>query len=364
LLSRLHTPYLKIAILDKQFFTQEDHPVRQLLNTMADAGARYVVEDDLKRGIFPYMRAAVNRILDEFDDKMSVFAEVLAEFETRLEQMRHTAEVTEQRTREAASGQERLQHARQRTREVIGAGMQGKTLPPAIAQLLRQVWADKLMFILLRDREGEQSPYWKLALRIADEIIWSTESRADEAERQAVRDRLPELQADLREGLERLANFGSEDATRLYELIADSQCAALDPLQTQPGRQQTGSPVEWRADEAPIADAGESVAAWSPREEALQQQLGNIEFGTWFEFAAADGQPRQRLRLAWYTQVAGNYMFVDSLGVKAAVKTRHQLVRDLSAGKARILVQDKRPFVDRAMETVRNLLRRGEKISA
>jgi hypothetical protein len=57
-------------------------------------------------------------------------------------------------------------------------------------------------------------------------------------------------------------------------------------------------------------------------------------------------------------------MFVDSLGVKAAVKTRHQLVRDLSAGKARILVQDKRPFVDRAMETVRNLLRRGEKISA
>jgi hypothetical protein len=364
LLSRLHTPYLKIAILDKQFFTQEDHPVRQLLNTMADAGARYVVEDDLKRGIFPYMRAAVNRILDEFDDKMSVFAEVLAEFETRLEQMRHTAEVTEQRTREAASGQERLQHARQRTREVIGAGMQGKTLPPAIAQLLRQVWADKLMFILLRDREGEQSPYWKLALRIADEIIWSTESRADEAERQAVRDRLPELQADLREGLERLANFGSEDATRLYELIADSQCAALDPLQTQPGRQQTGSPVEWRADEAPIADAGDSVAAWSPREEALQQQLGNIEFGTWFEFAAADGQPRQRLRLAWYTQVAGNYMFVDSLGVKAAVKTRHQLVRDLSAGKARILVQDKRPFVDRAMETVRNLLRRGEKISA
>lgn len=365
LLSRLHTPFLKIAILDKQFFTQEDHPVRQLLNTMADAGARYVVESDLKRGIFPYMREAVNRILDEFDDQMSVFAEVLAEFETRLEQMRHTAEVTEQRTREAASGQERLQHARQRARGVMDAGVQGKVLPPAIVQLLRQVWADKLMFILLRDREGEHSPFWKLAVQMADDIIWSTESRTGEAGRQELRDRLPELQARLREGLERLASFGRDDATRLYELIADSQYAALDPQQAgagAPAGLQSTAPSA--ANPLPAATEPAEAAALSPKEEAMLQQLANIEFGTWFEFAVGEDQPRQRLKLAWYTQVAGHYMFVDNLGVKAAVKTRHELAREMVAGDARILVRDRRPFVDRAMETVRNLLRRGEKISA
>jgi hypothetical protein len=370
LLSRLHTPFLKIAILDKQFFTQEDHPVRQLLNTMAEAGARYVVESDLKRGIFPYMRAAVNRILDEFDDQMSVFAEVLAEFEARLEQMRHTAEVTEQRTREAASGQEKLQYARQRARGVIDAEIRGKTLPPAIVQLLRQVWADKLMFILLRDREGEQSTFWKLAVRVADDIIWSTELRTSEAGRQELRDRLPELQVSLRQDLERLANFGSDDVARLYELIADSQYAALDSRQDEQARQQTEASVGLQSaaqaadNPLPAVEEAAGATASSPKEEALHQQLANIEFGTWFEFTVGENQPRQRLKLAWYTQVAGHYMFVDSLGVKAAVKSRDELAREMVVGKARILVQDKRPFVDRAMETVRNLLRRGEKISA
>ncbi|HSJ48961.1 MAG TPA: DUF1631 domain-containing protein [Gammaproteobacteria bacterium] len=370
LLSRLHTPFLKVAILDKQFFTQEDHPVRQLLNDLADAGARYVVESDLKRGIFPYMRASVNRILDEFDDQLSIFAEVLAEFRTRLAQMQHTAEVTEQRSREAASGQEKLQQARQRARELIEAGMEGKALPPAITQLLRQVWADKLMFILLRDREGEQSPFWALALRLMADIIDSTVPRADEPSRQELRERLPELQDSLRTGLEQLENFGNDDIGHLYQLLVDSQCAAVDPSRaavpaatTSSGRHSPATAT--RSTEPVDTDAtGAADKAPSPREEAILRQLVEVEFGTWFEFAETDRQPRRRLKLAWYTQKAGHYMFVDNLGVKAAVKTRHELASGMAAGRVRILAQERTPFVDRAMEAVRNLLRRGEKISA
>ena len=370
LLSRLHTPFLKVAILDKQFFTQEDHPVRQLLNDLADAGARYVVESDLKRGIFPYMRASVNRILDEFDDQLSIFAEVLAEFRTRLAQMQHTAEVTEQRSREAASGQEKLQQARQRARELIEAGMEGKALPPAITQLLRQVWADKLMFILLRDREGEQSPFWALALRLMADIIDSTVPRADETSRQELRERLPELQDSLRTGLEQLENFGNDDIGHLYQLLVDSQCAAVDPSRaavpaatTSSGRHSPATAT--RSTEPVDTDAtGAADKAPSPREEAILRQLVEVEFGTWFEFAETDRQPRRRLKLAWYTQKAGHYMFVDNLGVKAAVKTRHELASGMAAGRVRILAQERTPFVDRAMEAVRNLLRRGEKISA
>lgn len=370
LLSRLHTPFLKVAILDKQFFTQEDHPVRQLLNDLADAGARYVVESDLKRGIFPYMRASVNRILDEFDDQLAIFAEVLAEFRTRLAQMQHTAEVTEQRSREAASGQEKLQQARQRARELIEAGMEGKALPPAIEQLLRQVWADKLMFILLRDREGEQSPFWDLALRLMADIIDSTVPRADEQSRQELRERLPELQDGLRAGLERLANFGNDDTAHLYQLVVDSQYAALDPslaaaLAAPTSGARQSAVMETRSTEPADTDTtGAADKTPSPREEAILRQLVEIEFGTWFEFAETDKRPRRRLKLAWYTQKAGHYMFVDNLGVKAAVKTRHELASGMAAGRVRILAQERAPFVDRAMEAVRNLLRRGEKISA
>lgn len=94
------------------------------------------------------------------------------------------------------------------------------------------------------------------------------------------------------------------------------------------------------------------------------RQLVEVEFGTWFEFAETDKQPRRRLKLAWYTQKAGHYMFVDNLGVKAAVKTRHELASAMAAGRLGIMAQERAPFVDRALEAVRSLLRRGEKISA
>jgi hypothetical protein len=371
LLSRLHTPFLKVAILDKQFFTQEDHPVRQLLNDLADAGARYVVESDLKRGIFPYMRASVNRILDEFDDQLAIFAEVLAEFRTRLAQMRHTAEVTEQRSREAASGQENcsrpdngpVNSSKRRWREK-------PCLPPS-TQLLRQIWADKLMFILLRDRDGEQSPFWDLALRLMADIIDSTVPRVDEPSRQELRERLPELQAGLREGLERLANFGNDDTAHLYEAGDGQPVCGLDPPWQRRQRHRTASGKTMRDRETRSTEPAETDTscaadrAPSPREEAIAATAaGRMEFGTWFEFAEpGQAAAHGALKLAWYTQKAGHYMFVDNLGVKAAVKTRHELARawpPAGPGSWR----RKTPFVDRAMEAVRSLLRRGEKISA
>ena len=373
LLSRLHTPFLKVAILDKHFFTQEDHPARQLLNIMADVGARYVVESDLKRGIFPYMRSVVNRILNEFEDQLSIFAEVQAEFQARLEQMKHTAEVTEQRTREAATGQEKLQQARQHAQQVIQDLIQGNILPGTITQLLRQAWTDKLMFILLRDKDGEQSQFWKTAVRIAQDIVWSTEPRTTEDARQKLREDLPELQQYLREGLDMLANFGTGDTDRLYNLITDSQYAALDPLRAQEvqdqaeiQRKESAQSGEVSADNTRIHSEEADVPAEvvSPEMEEMLDVLEYIEFGTWFEFDEGDNKLRQRLKLAWYTHMAGHYMFVDNLGVKAAVKSRNTLAQEMVAGKARIIVQEKRPFVDRAMETVRNLLRRQDRISA
>ena len=92
--------------------------------------------------------------------------------------------------------------------------------------------------------------------------------------------------------------------------------------------------------------------------------LDQLEFGSWFDFDDGEGKPRRRLKLAWYTQVTGHYMFVDSLGVKAAVKSRRALFHELNQGRAHFVQQEKRPFVDRAMEAVRHLLRREEAKSA
>jgi len=364
LLSRLHTPFLKVAILDTQFFVKESHPARQLFNAMIDAGSHYVVETDIKRGIFPYLQTVVNRVREEFEEHIGLFGQLLLELQTRVEQMRNIAEVTERRTREAATGQEKLEQARARAAAVIDARIQGRALPPTIARLLQQSLADKLVFILLRDRDGEQGAVWQTALRLIEDIVWSTAPRTTEAARQDLRTQLAGLQASLREDLDLLAKFGADDAGRLYEQITTCQQAALAPISEQKTEDRPRLVVTRRPAEAETKAQAVATAPPSAEENRILCELEQIEFGTWFDFIPGGTQPRRRLKLAWFTPVAERYMFVDSMGVKAAVLSRSELAREMVAGKVRLAATEKRPFLDRALEAVRNLLGSGERSAA
>ena len=114
LLSRLHTPLLKVAVLDRNFFTQAQHPARKLLNDMAAAGRRWVEETNIERGIFPKMKEIVDRLLVEFEEDVGIFDSLLQEFSKSVTELQQRARLVEHRNAEAAEGQDKLQAARAR----------------------------------------------------------------------------------------------------------------------------------------------------------------------------------------------------------------------------------------------------------
>ena len=52
LISHLHTPYLKVAIIDRRLLTDSNHDARQLLDSLVEAGSHWIDERNLKRGIY------------------------------------------------------------------------------------------------------------------------------------------------------------------------------------------------------------------------------------------------------------------------------------------------------------------------
>ncbi len=49
-------------------------------------------------------------------------------------------------------------------------------------------------------------------------------------------------------------------------------------------------------------------------------------------------------------------MFVDSMGIKIAVKKRPELIALLVSGQVKIMNGNQRPLIQRAMETIRRML--------
>src|SRR5690606_834654 len=67
LIAKLQVPVLRSAISDKEFFTQRNHPARQLLSSVAEASTLWMGEDDADRGMVDTMTSMVDRVTQEFN---------------------------------------------------------------------------------------------------------------------------------------------------------------------------------------------------------------------------------------------------------------------------------------------------------
>jgi hypothetical protein len=371
-LSRLHTPYLKVAIIDKGLFTNINHPAHQLLNTLTKAAARWVFGSNLERGIFPALHNAVERILAEFENNLDIFTDLLLPFRVSVHDIERKSSAIEKRTRQAAKGKEKLGLARKQAAATISKRMDGHTVPAPVKKMLNDVWQEKLMFIYLRDPEAAESDSWQLAIQTIDAIIWSVEPRSSATQQSELRDRLPDVQKHIELACETLDAYGNTDNESQLALIRDIQEAILRQPVSETNRQQAvitqPSNVETEAasiensaaepEQKPLAETP------SPEVEAAISELNKIAFGTWFTIQEDEESLPVQHKLSWYSHMSGNYMFVDSMGMRAKVRKQLELATLMATGKAKIIEDEQYPFVQRALKAIRRMLGGEQKVSA
>lgn len=355
LLSRLHTPLLKAAVIDKSFFTRSQHPARKLLNDMTAAGISWVDESNLERGIFPKMKLIVDKVLNDFDEDVDVFEELVNDFENTVAELEQRSSLVEKRTNEAANGQEKLQTARQRAQQEIRELLGDQTVAVAAQEFLLRIWSDKLTFILLRKSDADHSEDWQNAIRTAGEVVHYASPIANSEERELRAQSLDSHQASLREAS---ATLQQPDKEKL--LLALFSCQKKLVEEYSPAAE---IPVEVVVPE-PVEEKQESESAGlSPEQETMIRELKSVPFGTWFEFTGKDGST-QRAKLSWRSTVTEKFMFVDQMGVKAAIIAMTDLADNMIAGKARVFHDQKKPFVDRALNAIHRMLDHGTRQTA
>jgi hypothetical protein len=356
-LSHLHTPYLKIALLDKALFTQHHHPARRLLNTMAQAGVLYGSEGD-ERGLLAKMQWVVERVIHGFSGDLGLFDSLIEEFNEYVETLRHKVELRERRAVEAAKGRDRLLGAREQALEVVRQCVEQRDLPAIIRNFLELTWADVLVFVLLR--HGEQSAEWRRSCEVAEQLAWSGTPLGDDDKQRLQEMRVPML-SDLRKGLELLGGYHEDGIRRLLQDLVACQHAvqAKQPqLAAQLKPTLPESPLgAMLGEDADLARQAPPRTKLSSRAQALAKELANVEFGTWFEFV--EGDKSRVLKLSWFSPTTHNYMFVDNSGQRVAIKPLTLLASEMEKGLARIVTPERAtPLVDRALTAIYRVLQR------
>lgn len=353
MLARLQIPYLKAAILDRKLFAHRQHPARRLLDSLADAAKGWSAESDRDHRLHDKIKSIVDRLLQDFDDDMSIFERLCAELQEFQDISRRRAELAEQRVAESTRGREKLEQARRRAAREILSRIEGHNLPPLIHGILSRAWANYLVLTILR--QGEESSEFRDALRFANDFIDSTRPARTLDERRALRQMLPGIERALRRGLANVA-FQESDIDRLlaqlHTYYRHQLGEAVPEAEVQAVEESTTLPIPESIQ--PIAESEAELARSEPEPEPVldtpeMQLVAELKPGTWLEFVTGP-ETIERAKLSWISPMSGRYLFVNRRGLKVADYSPHELAQALASGTARVL--ESTALFDRALDAI------------
>lgn len=408
LIGRLQIPALKVAILDKSFFSKRHHPARRLLNTLAQATVGLHDEHAEESALYEELEACVHKVQVEFDTDIAVFEAALKNLENYLEMQQTHLDENIEEAKKVMQGRERLMIAESMAENEIERKLEGKPYPEFIKTFAMDKWKNLLIVTYLK--EGQESCTWKSRLEMLDLLIWSALPKSTPKEKRKLVDMLPTLISGIEAGMKMLSMMDSEQNEFLEKLArcharavnAESHFADKSPdkpmdigirsienkgdaivasaSNLKPNTNAGAMVIEAltllvqssEPDQSDVQDTSaerllinidpfgkqpvvDQDIAYDTQEQAIIEDeytevLGNLVPGIWFEFHQKS-DTKVMERLSWISSVLGTYLFTNHDGLKTRELSAKELENGLRSGRV-MLADDMSFLVDRSFNSL------------
>lgn len=355
-LKSLEPVLLALTQADPRFFSDRQHPARQLLDRLTQRSLAYVAVDDA--GFAQFVSAISQAVTDlaAGSAEASEFARVLQQLDAAWAQ----AEAMQRQQHEEAA--RTLLHAEQRNLlaqrlvDAVPARVAGLAVPELITSFLSGPWAQVLAESQLACVEGSADADGYDAL--VDDLLWSVQLPLARRNRARLVQLVPGLLVGLNQGLqliqyppERIAAFFDALITiheQVFEgprLRPEAPAAALDPVDTGASEAASGF---WVADDEaqesgylPEVLALAGVAAPGP------WSVGDLKPGVWVELMVEGAW--LRAQLTWASPHRTLFMFISGGGLAHSM-SRRTMERLRKQGSIRVVSDSL--LVDQALNGV------------
>ena len=329
----LQVPVLKAALLDQDFFFEEAHPARRMIDLLSHMGweGRKGANDPVVQA----MRRGVDRIGRAADTQPAAFAEAVADLEAQLLVEERAAEKAIAVPIARAARIEQQGVAARSARQAVRVRVADGALLPVVSHFLEQRWVDVLTFAHLI--ETERPGALDNATRTMDELVWTVKPKATQEQRRDLIAKLPGLLTALNKWLDAIK---WQDAERLQFFAELAKChlsIVRAPLELSPERQLEIA-VEAAQQDAlrRIAQEHAAVQEDSPEKDEAAHLVDTLERSMRVEFTQPDGAVR-KVKLAWVSPLRTLFIFSRGLRQEAFSLSADKLTEAVRSGRARVL---------------------------
>jgi hypothetical protein len=365
----------RLAQGDSRFFSDRNHPARQVLDRITQRSLAFGSEDDPG---WPRFMASVEAASRWLESKV-VDADTFGELLEHLHELWAGHDQGAKRKREDAA--RALLHAEQRNllaqklaAEFTG-GLEGTEVADFIREFLRNAWAQVVAEAQLSCDDGSSDPYGYRAL--VDDLMWSIQrSTGQRGRARRLVQMIPDLLQRLREGLHRIG-YPPELTQRFFDHLITLHRAAVQEgravdapaAAAQPEFGDSGSDeVQMWLDENETYESGfvaepdlapehvaapeavqeeEARAAMEAARAAEPMANDDLRSGAWVEIEIKG--ERVRAQLTWCSPHNTLFMFT-SIGGTAHSMSRRTMDKLRANGQLSVVAD--RPVVDEALDQV------------
>ena len=395
LIGRLQIPVLKVTMIDKTFFSQKAHPVRRLLDSLAEASLGWDPEEGHDSSLYQKVEQIVQLILNQFDEGLDVFNDALSEFERYMADEKQVSDQLASRSAQFLRNREQQEIGKVVAHDAIMASLLDHPTPTPIHDFLLTHWQHLLAKYHVE--QGENSPDWNNAIATMNDLLWSLTPKSDREERRKLIELLPKLLKRIDHGINTInlgesvrdaffsdlvkchavavkAGFRDEQSETDTKTVTAASQFAIPDLSADPSPifskadfediplltdsiepdpellQEIGAVEEHPSDVEEITIGDVRGETWDePRDSHFDTQVNQLKRGTWIEFKQDDGS-LIRAKLAWISPLQGTYLFTNRLGKRAVSIHSKGLAAKFREGHAQII--DNVPLIERAVNNV------------
>ncbi|SFU62996.1 DUF1631 family protein [Pseudoduganella namucuonensis] len=331
----LQIPVLKAALVDKDFFFQDAHPARRMIDLLSRMGWEQRKSPD--DPMFQAMQRSVERVGRDHDHEMSVFSEAVNELEASIKAEEAAAATAIAEPIKAALKQEKMAEAGKSARNAVALRIGTGEVVAVVEAFLENKWVSVLTLAYSVDEEKPGAV--KNATQTMDDLIWSVKPKITAEERKQLIGKLPKLLSTLNKWLD-IIKWQDADRLQFFAELAECHASIVRaPLEVSPERQvEIAMEVARKAAERRLELEAQAAAKAPEPEPPLDDdaaiEVDTLSRGAWVEFDQDDGGVR-KVKLAWISPLRTLYIFSTSSRQEAFSLSGDELAQRFRDGKAR-----------------------------
>lgn len=343
ILSKLHIPYIKAAIIDNKFLTNKQHPAQVILTAISKSSIGWTEKKDTNKQFIDKVELIIETVLNSNYLDENFFETLLDTYQGSIANQRNKFKKEQNRVKNKLKGRDRIVSAMKTVEAIISHKLADKKVPPFLTSIIQGPWKNLLVLMLVRHTDTSKEYLDKV--NFIDELLANLHAKKDEISR---RKSIETLSKKYEEGLRLVAYNGDGLHTKVTELNHFLLSKHGYPIEIIENKKETFSEkkvaqitendvntqiysqVSMR-DLKPIATEEKTFddSFLTNLNEVEKKIIQNCTIGTWFEFQRYKKNP-VKAQLSWISPKTGMFLFVNSRGLKVVDKMPNEIIEGLS----------------------------------